>query len=555
MTDLTLLDCFKEVRVRTPDAIAITSETGNVSYQSIDHFSNVVAQAILHSAEPEDRSVVLMMGRDSLVISGMLAILKTGKICIPLHPVNNEARMLDSVFDDHQTPLILTDSKGVTFLEQLNKTVRVINLERLDKNQSCESPNIQTSASDPAFVIYTSGSTGTPKGVLHTHQAMVARIIWYHQQFNINEQDTTLMLSSADSISGIVGMFRPLLTGGRLIVFSIRRQGFDAMTRTIREQGVTLLPMVNSVFRHFVDSLQKGELIPSVRLIILGGEAMTSGDVSRYREYFSEDCLLLNTLGCTELPTYRFFTVDRQYQNESPIVPVGHAVPGNEVIIIDDAGNPVEAGVMGEIAIKSNQLALGYWNRTEETESRFFKTEDNTPCYKTGDLGILQPNDLLKFMGRRDGQVKILGNRVELAEIENALEEHPQIRTAAVGALADDPERVQLYANVIFTNPESPCLDTDLVEYLSQRVPDYMIPLHFINARAIPLTRTGKVDRKALLQPDKDDLSRTVTVEEEPHSPTEWALTSICKEILQIEHLGTQTNLLSYGANSLLMMV
>jgi len=545
-------ECFAEIVEKTPNALAVSSGGQVFTYASLDQASNQIAHAILQRTTPDDKAVVLLIGRSAFAIVGMLGILKAGKICIPLHPVNNEARILDSVLDDHRSPLILTNGVEAAVGLQAGTSARILDMQTLPAGVPATHPHVQLKPDDCAFIIYTSGSTGLPKGALHTHRNILSRVFWYAHRFKVGERDRTLMLSAADSISGIVGMLRPLVTGGQSFLFSIRREGFDVMARTIKEQEITILPMVNSVFRYFVDSLPSKTQLPSVRLIILGGEIMTTGDVKRYRQYFSETCLLLNTLGCTELPTYRYFVIDKNTNIERGVVPVGYAVPGNDVEIVDSKGHRVAPGKTGEIVVRSQDLALGYWNRPDETSKRFFQDETGTPAYRTGDLGRMGKDGLLEYMGRMDSQVKILGNRIELAEIENALREHPDVLDAAVDTWKNSFESAELYANVVYRDGEKPGI-SEMKNFLRSWLPDYMVPLEFIAVSALPLTRTGKVNRRALIPPGHGQGSRQSDSSAAPRSELEKGIAEICRHVLNLQAIGVRDNLFDLGANSLVV--
>ena len=545
-------ECFAEIVAKTPQALAVSSGGQVFTYASLDHVSNQIAQAILQRTTPDDKAVVLLIGRSAWAMAGMLAILKVGKICIPLHPVNNEARILGSVLDDHRSPLILTTRVGACMGLQAGTSARMLDMETLSAGAPAGNPLVQLRPDDCAFIIYTSGSTGLPKGVLHTHRNILSRVFWYAHRFNVGEEDRTLMLSAADSISGVVGMLRPLVTGGQSFLFSIRREGFEVMAKTIKEQEITILPMVNSVFRYFVDSLPPKAQLPSVRLIILGGEVMTTGDVKRYRQVFSGKCLLLNTLGCTELPTYRYFVIDKDTDIEHGVVPVGEPVPGTAVKIVDSQGCQVAPGTTGEIVVRSQDLALGYWKRPEETNKRFFVDETGMPAYRTGDLGRIGKDGLLEYMGRMDSQVKILGNRIELAEIENALREHPGVVDAAVDIWKNGFESSGLFANVVYRDEERPGI-SEIKRFLRNLLPDYMVPIEFIMVNALPLTRTGKVNRRALIPPGQGQSSRLSDSSDTPHSELEKRIAGICGQVLNLDVIGVRENLFDLGANSLVI--
>jgi acyl-coenzyme A synthetase/AMP-(fatty) acid ligase len=272
ISEQTISACFDEAVRRFRLQPALFDQDRFMTFDDLNRSVNQLANAILQRTGDGRDPIVLLMDQRALAVVGVLAILKAGKICVPANPVNNEARFLNTIIAEMKPPLVVTCSDHLELVEKLNGEVQgldVDNLGEVARDSSVASPPL---TEDAAIVVYTSGSTGLPKGVLHHHRNILHRVFWYALQFHIDETDRTMMLSAPDHISGVVGILRALLTGGRLHMWSIRRQGLAELARNIKEHGITILLIVNSVFRRFTDELAPDFGLPSLRMVIIGGE-------------------------------------------------------------------------------------------------------------------------------------------------------------------------------------------------------------------------------------------------------------------------------------------
>jgi len=553
LSEQTISACFDEAVRRFRDQPALFDQGRIMTFDDLNRSVNQLADAILQRTGDGRDPIVLLMDQRALAVVGFLAILRAGKICVPANPVNNEARFLNTIIAEMKPPLVVTCSDHLELVEKLSGEVQVLDVDNLGEVSGDSNVASPPLTEDAAIVVYTSGSTGLPKGVLHHHRNILHRVFWYASQFHIGEADRTMMLSAPDHISGVVGILRALLTGGRLHMWSIRRQGLAELARNINEQGITILPIVNSVFRRFTDELAADFELPSLRMIIIGGETAYWDDVQRFRRHFPSGSLLINTLGCTELPTYRYFVIDHETELPCSSVPAGYAVAGTDAVIVGDSGREAMNGEVGEIVVRSRYLAMGYWNRPEETAKKFAFNADGTRLFRTGDLGTIRGDGILEYIGRRDWFVKILGNRVELNEIEASLHLHPDVRDACVVVQRENTTDSNLCAYVVARERRAPSI-SDLQAFLRARLPDYMVPSLFEFLPVLPLNRNGKTDRCALesrkLLPRPDDVGH-----EPPRTETERRIAAICEEVLRLESIGINQNLFDLGANSLLAMM
>jgi acyl-coenzyme A synthetase/AMP-(fatty) acid ligase/acyl carrier protein len=342
------------------------------------------------------------------------------------------------------------------------------------------------------------------------------------------------------------------LNGATLYPLDVKSEGLTGLLNLLIEDEITVYHSVTTLFRYLANTLTGVEKFPKLRLIILGGEPVLRREVTLYEKYFSSDCLLSTGLGSTETGTARVFLIDKKTEvNSNMMPPLGYEVEDKDILLLDDAGAEVDLGDIGEIAVKSRYLALGYWQNPTLTQAAFVPEPagGSERIYRTGDLGRLLPDGCLVHLGRKDFQVKIRGYRIELAEIEMALIDTGTLKEAIVLAREDSFGEKRLIAYVV-PNQAAPSIQ-ELYSFLIERLPDYMLPSTFVFLDTLPLTPGGKVDRRALPAPDKTrpDLKTTFVA---PSTPVEKRLAGIWAEVLNKEPVGIHDNFFELGGNSLL---
>jgi acyl-coenzyme A synthetase/AMP-(fatty) acid ligase/acyl carrier protein len=342
------------------------------------------------------------------------------------------------------------------------------------------------------------------------------------------------------------------LNGATLYPLDVKSEGLTGLLNLLIEDEITVYHSVTTLFRYLANTLTGVEKFPKLRLIILGGEPVLRREVTLYEKYFSSDCLLSTGLGSTETGTARVFLIDKKTEvNSNMMPPLGYEVEDKDILLLDDAGAEVDLGDIGEIAVKSRYLALGYWQNPTLTQAAFVPEPagGSERIYRTGDLGRMLPDGCLVHLGRKDFQVKIRGYRIELAEIEMALIDTGTLKEAIVLAREDSFGEKRLIAYVV-PNQAAPSIH-ELYSFLIERLPDYMLPSTFVFLDTQPLTPGGKVDRRALPAPDKTrpDLKTTFVA---PSTPVEKRLAGIWAEVLNKEPVGIHDNFFELGGNSLL---
>ena len=397
-----------------------------------------------------------------------------------------------------------------------------------------------------ASITYTSGSTGQPKGVIHSHRSTLHRRM-AARRFRIGTDDRVAAVGSAGTDN-----FRALLNGASSFPWNVKEEGFANLASWLREERITVYHSVPSVFRDFVATLTSADRFPDLRLIILRGETLYRRDVELYKTHLPAHCLLVNELGSTETRTIAQFVIDRDTEVTDSIVPVGHVLQDKTVLILDEDGREAEGGQVGEIAVRSRYLSPGYWRQPDLTRAKFLldPSGGDERTYLTGDLGRVLGDGRLVHLGRKDSQVKIRAQRIELAEIDAALRHLPGVREAVVVAREDRPGDKRLVAYVVAAEPPGPTV-TALRRALADTLPDHMIPPAFVTVNRLPLTPSGKVDRLRLPAP-----GRTRPRLDAPlvasRTPLEQALADIWRDALGLDAVGIRDSFLDLGGDSLL---
>jgi thioesterase domain-containing protein/acyl carrier protein len=376
----------------------------------------------------------------------------------------------------------------------------------------------------------------------------------YTNRLFIDRSDVIALVASYASDAGVMDVFGALLNGATLRPIDLMKDGLRRLPAILRESGVTFFHSTPTVFRHLVGALSPGEALAAVRRVVLGGEEARRSDVEAYRAHFGPACILVNGLGPTESTLALQYHVDRTTEISRETLPVGYPVEGVEVTLENALGEQVAVHGIGEVVLKSPQVALGYWRR-EEQRAAAFPADPASPgrrIYRTGDLARRLPGGALEYLGRIDHQVKIHGYRIELGEIESVLAKHPAVRQVVVAARQDDGRDKRLVAYVVpRASTPSPSLASALREHLQGRLPVYMVPATFVALDGLPLLPNGKVDRRALPPPDPI-APAAPAAGAKPREAIERELVRIWEEVLGVEDIGVLDNFFDLGGHSLL---
>ncbi|HET7233068.1 MAG TPA: amino acid adenylation domain-containing protein, partial [Longimicrobium sp.] len=539
---------FAGQAARTPGAVAVSMEGEALTYAELAARVDGVARALRARGVGPDARVGLLMERSPDMVAALLAVLQAGGAYVPMDPAYPDER-LRFVVDDAGLALVVA---GAGLAERAGDGVPVLTVDALEaegRGMDVESSPVEVPGAAAAYVIYTSGSTGTPKGVVVEQRGLASQLEWMQRRFPLGAGDVVLQKTPFGFDASVWEILSPLLAGARLELAPPGSHADGAyLSRAIGELGVTTVQLVPSQLRL---ALASGGVAGwgSLRRLFSGGEALT--EALRHTVHAELPGVeLVNLYGPTET------TVQVAYWQSEPgergPVPVGRPVANARLYVLDAALRPVPAGVPGELYAGGAGVARGYLGRPGLTAERFipdpFGGEPGGRLYRTGDRARWRPDGALEYLGRADGQVKVRGYRVETGEVERVLERHPGVRAAAV-AVRGDPGHERLAAYWLASGAPGETSADTLRAHLSAHLPPWMVPQALVELDAFPLLPSGKVDRRALPDPDH---AAPETPYEAPANAVEEALALVWAEILGVERVGVNDNFFALGGDSIL---
>ncbi len=540
---------FEKIVRMYPSRLAVKTKNRALTYDELNRAANRLARAILSRREPAEEPVGLFLTDGAHLITAHLAVLKARKFAMsldPSAPQNRTAHLLT----DSQTALVITDVRTdpIASVWSDKRNTR-INVEEPNPIQDDDNIELPISSSAFSYLRYTSGSTGQAKGGLKTHRHVLHAVMNATNNFHICPDDRSVLLTRDASFGKYA--FEVLLNGAALCPFYVKEEGLGALAEWLNQERITLYYSFPSAFRHLPDASPACRNFPSLRLIRLEGEPVFRSDVELYKKYFSPNCLLANSFSSTETGPVCLYFVDKQTEVAGTSLPAGYPVDGVEILLLDEFGKAADRNESGEIVVKSAYLSSGYWQRPDLNQTKFVAQADRgeEKVYFTGDLGRRSENGCVELLGRKDFQVKIRGFRVDVGEVEAVLAVHSGVKEVAVSAKKDPSENIRLVAYVVPHSGAAPSI-SDLRDFLTQRLFDYMIPELFVMLERLPMLPTGKVDRRALPDPGnaRPNLNSLYAA---PATATEKQLTSIWSEVLSVNQVGIHDNFFDLGGHSL----
>jgi amino acid adenylation domain-containing protein len=537
----------EQVRLH-PGRLAVKSQGDAWSYAELKETADRIAHAIVAARGSAEEPVALVLEQGALLLAAILGALKAGKIYVPLDPAFPRARIGDMLADS-QAPLVIVDEHTrVRATEAASGRATVLDVGEIEPGVPVEHPLPEIPPGTNAYIYYTSGSTGRPKGVLDTHRNVLHNVMRYTNSLRISPDDRLTLLQGPSFSGAVSSMFAALLNGAAVFPFDVPKEGADRIAGWLRREAITIYHSVPSLFRHVATSR---ESFPALRIIRLEGDRASARDIELYQKHFSARCTLVNGLGATECGIVRQYFVGPETPIPEGVVPIGYPVEDMEILLLDESGHAVDAGQVGEIAVRSRYLVPGYWRQPELTAAAFAAgPADGLRVYRTGDLGRMRPDGCLEHLGRKDSQVKIRGNRVEAAEVEAALVSIGTLKEAAVVTYQEGPGEPRLLAYVVPATDPAPTT-TALRRHLAERLPDYMIPSTYLVLDALPLNANRKVDRRALPAPDgrRPELDEALVL---PSTMLQLQLVLIWQSVLGVEPVGIRDSFFDLGGHSLL---
>ncbi|MBB6109293.1 amino acid adenylation domain-containing protein [Mucilaginibacter lappiensis] len=535
---------------KTPDAVAIVYKGESITYASLNQLSNNLAAVIL-AQSPASAIIGVSTRRCIETIISVLAILKAGKVYLPIDPDYPKDRLVQIITDSGIDTCIVTNAQEHFFKEL------AISILLSDKTypEADSLPPIETTAG--AYVLYTSGSTGKPKGVLMGHAALVNLLLWQKDNSIAASDSRTLQFAPLTFDVSFQEIFATLSTGGTLVLINddLRIDPVQLL-HYIESNSINRIFLPFVVLQYLTEAAIANNHIPACLQ-----EIMTAGEQLKITpqivKFFKAlpGSVLYNQYGPTETHVVTQLKLDSDASLWPFLPTIGIPINHTDIVILDEELHNLPEGETGELCVAGISLAEGYLNKRELTAEKFINWQENghqtTRIYCTGDLARYLPDGNIEYLGRKDTQVKIRGNRVELGEIEVLLNQLENIRQAVVFAQEDASGQKRLLAYLVASD-ELP--NTDRVrQHLEKHLPDFMLPSAYVWLNELPKTTSGKVDRKALPKPNlqRPDLS---TLYKAPSTSIEKNITSVWTNLLQLDKIGLDDNFFQIGGNSLLAL-
>ena len=548
-----LHELISEQAAKNPQATAVISENERFTYTELEALANQLAHRLVKNGIRPGTPVGLFVERSPQMLVGILGIMKAGGAYVPLAP-NYPPERIAFALADTQTPLVVTQSQLLPKLPPTAAVVLALDADlTVDAEWPAEPPDTAVTLDDLAYIIYTSGSTGTPKGVMVSHRNLLAST-FARKAYYKEPVGRFLLLSSFAFDSSVAGIFWTLASGGALVLPAPDdEKDVQKLAATIAHEQVTHTLALPSLYRLLL-TYAPDRSLDSLQVVIAAGEACPP-DLGEMHYGHLPKSALFNEYGPTEATVWCSVYRLPRISDDKP-VPIGRPIANSQLFILDQLQQPVPIGVPGELFVGGAGVTPGYWNNPDLTAERFPTVDwEGYPeigrVYRTGDLARWLDNGQIEFLGRVDNQVKIRGFRIEPGEIETRLITHPALRDAAVIVAEHDNGSAASKSLVAYVVAEqSPAAEdsSSLRNYLSERLPEYMVPAQILFLPALPRTPNGKLDHKRLPAPELD--------RERPFVPArtqnEKILARIWCEVLNVNEVSIEDKFFALGGDSIM---
>ncbi|HEV3316063.1 MAG TPA: amino acid adenylation domain-containing protein [Candidatus Angelobacter sp.] len=548
-------ELFEEQVTRMPAALALEYKNEKLTYTELNRRANQVAHYLRHLGVGSEVPVGMCMERSLEMVVGLLGILKAGGAYVPLDPEYPVER-LKYMLENAEITVLLTQQKVLSQLPEVHvpKSLALDDQWQQIARESDQNLRANAGPQNLAYLIYTSGSTGRPKGVAITHKALSNHMQWMQEEFGFHSRDRILQKTPVSFDASVWEFYAPLLSGGQLVMLEPggHRDAVE-LGRKIVQAGITVAQMVPTLMNAVIAAGGMRAGTGKLRLAVCGGEELKA-ELAEQIWQAIKGVEVVNLYGPTETTIDASYWRGRSWKKGGSI-PIGKPVSNLGLYVLDGYMQPVPVGVRGELYIRGTGLARGYWQSPELTAEKFvpnpFSANGGERLYRTGDLVRWSRDGNLEFVGRKDQQVKIRGQRIELKEIEAALLEQEEVKEAVVVVREHTPgdKRLVAYYTAGEKGAGREVRAEELCQYLEERLPGYMVPGAYVRLEKLPLMPNGKLDRKSLPEPDKD------LREEEyvgPRNATEETLCRLWQEVLRRERVGIHDNFFDTGGHSLL---
>jgi len=541
------------VAQRVPDRLAIVEGDARLDYRALHARATAIAHGILAAGQDRPGPVCLLFESKLVAITAIFGAGRAGRAYVPLDAGDPDER-LRFILDDSAPIALVTESKLLQRARALAPAGCTIVDVDMPAASAAAGALPEIAADTPLYRFYTSGSTGRPKGVGQTHRNLLFFVDAYVKTLGVVEADRVSLLYTLSFSGANMDIYGALLNGATLCTYDPRCEGVAQLAGWLDRERITVLHCVPTVFRELMNGLAPDRKLVHLRAIDLGGEAVFDSDVALFRQHTQEDCVLVNHLAITEASVVAQHVVDhRSARFTGGILSVGRSPAGVRVTIRNDDGSAAAAGEVGEIVVASAHISPGYWNRPELNAAAFAE-DPATPGvrrYFTGDLGRVDVDGNLHFLGRRGTRIKLRGHSVDLTEVEAAICAYPGVTKAAVlaveGSHQGDSDKLVAYLAV---DAEANRDAGSVRRRMAALVPSYMLPSSFLFMDELPLTASGKIDRKALahVYPERAAPSRA---SEPPRDDVERGVARVFEQLLKLAAVGRDDDFFLMGGDSL----
>ncbi|MEH2451573.1 MAG: amino acid adenylation domain-containing protein [Nostoc sp.] len=544
--DICIHQLFETQVEKTPDAIAVVFEEELISYRELNLRANQLAHYLQSLGVGSEVLVGLCVERSLEMVVGVLGILKAGGAYVPLDYAYPQER-LTFMLQDAQVSVLLTQEKLKAGLPNHQAEIICLDTNWQSIDYGLDNPTHNITSNNLAYVIYTSGSTGQPKGVQIQHRSAVNLLNAVAQEPGLTAEDTLLSVTSLSFDIAVSEIFLPLSVGAKLVLVS-REVAADGtqLLKALTTSGATFMQPTPVTWRLLLAAGWQGS--PQLKMISTG-EALPR---ELANQLLPKGACLWNLYGPTETTIW---STGYKVTTGNKAISIGCPLANTQLYILDSHLQPVPIGISGELYIGGEGLARGYLNRPDLTAEKFisnpFSPNPKSRLYKTGDLARYLPDGHIEYLGRIDYQIKLRGFRIELGEIETALLQHPEVKEGVVIVREDTSNENHLVGYIVAeTGQDSLQVISQLRRFLKQQLPDFMVPTIFMALEAMPLTPNGKVDRKALPEPDasRPEMEANYVA---PRTPIEQQIVDIWMQVLNVKRVGIYDNFFELGGYSL----
>jgi amino acid adenylation domain-containing protein len=543
---------------RTPNACAIDFKNRRYTYAELNRNANRLAHALIQLGVRPETRVAIVVERSPLLLFAMLAVLKSGAAFVVIDAKSPHERVA-GLLDEARPTVLITESSTRGRLAANSWHILIIDKLATWENYAADNP-LQTTVQpgNLAYMSFTSGSTGKPKGVLIEHEALFNHATAMAHHFALTASDRVLQFAAVNFDVAYEEIFPTWLTGAAVILWpvTVGVAPIRHFVDFVETQGISVLNLPAPYWHEWTTELGAVGIPQCVRLVIAGSDKVSRSKFLRWREHAGARVRLLIAYGVTEATiTSTLFEPPEGFHSAAECMPIGKPIANCSAYVLDGDLQPLAAGETGELFLGGAGVARGYFDLPQMTAERFianpFSPAAGERLYRTGDRARWLADGNLEFLGRADDQVKIRGYRIEIGEVENTLRQYPVVSSAAVAVHEDGGEK-KLIAYVVMNQSTARFDGKQLAQFLRERLPEYMIPAAFVELSKLPLTATGKIDRRRLPapRPTRANLPNAYVA---PRSDLERELVRMWQRTLEIVPIGVTDNFFDLGGHSLQM--